>query len=119
MKILRVKKSGSHRVRWQESRAMRARIDGFGVGPKVGTSKEGDLKVRHLLQVTPGLVRPGYLETVPGATHRFEITRVFRIDFDLLTDAAHIDIDGTGCHETGIAPHGVQQVIAAVHAARV
>src|SRR3954464_10552727 len=56
------------------------------------------------------LLRFGYLEAVARAAHRSEITRVLRVDFDLLTDAANVDIDGTGSNESGIAPDGIEQV---------
>jgi hypothetical protein len=57
--------------------------------------------------------RLGKLEAVAGAAHRFQVARILRIDLDLLTDAAHINVDRTRSDEAGIAPDGVEQVVAA------
>ena len=56
-------------------------------------------------------------EAIAGAAHGFQVARILRIDLDLLTDAAHIDIDGAGSDKARIAPDGVEQVVAAEDAA--
>ena len=59
----------------------------------------------------------GQFEAIAGAAHGLEIARILRVDLDFLTDAAHIDIDRAGRDKAGVAPDGVEQVIAAEDAA--
>src|SRR5215472_1022275 len=55
----------------------------------------------------------GRLEPVPGAAHGFQIPRVLRIRLDFLPDPAHVYIHGTRSHISGVAPHGVEKMVAA------
>src|SRR5208337_3358522 len=59
------------------------------------------------------LVALGKFEAVAGAAPRHEIVRILRINLDFLADASHIDVARARSDETGIAPNGVEQVIAA------
>ena len=60
----------------------------------------------------------GHLEAVARPAHCLQITRVLRIALDLLTDTPHIDIDRARRHEACIAPHRIQQMVAAEDAPR-
>src|SRR4051794_4027102 len=53
------------------------------------------------------------LETVSRAAHRLQIPRILRIGLDLLANAPHIYVHRSRSHKTGIAPHRVQQMVAA------
>src|ERR1700761_466883 len=55
----------------------------------------------------------GHLEAVARAAYRLQIARVLRVALDLLTDAPYVDIDRAWGHESCIAPHRVEQMIAA------
>ena len=56
------------------------------------------------------------LETVAGAANGFQIARVLRVRLDFFADAANIDVDRARGHVGGIAPDGIEQVIAAENA---
>ncbi len=62
--------------------------------------------------------QPGHLKTITRATYGLEVAGTLRIGFDFLTDAAHIHIHRPRGHEAGIAPDGIQQVIATEDPAR-
>src|SRR5262249_37983312 len=55
----------------------------------------------------------GHLKAIPRAAHCFEIARVFRVTLNLFADATYVHIDRTRCDEAGIAPDGIEQMIAA------
>src|SRR5271169_5715870 len=61
----------------------------------------------------------GGLEAVAGAADRFQIARVLGVRLDLFADAADVDVDGAGSDVGGIAPDGVEQMIAAENASLV
>ena len=54
----------------------------------------------------------GGLEAVAGAANRFQIARVLRVGLDLLADAANVDVDGTRRDVSGVAPDGVEKMVA-------
>src|SRR6201987_2573347 len=60
----------------------------------------------------------GNLEAIARSAYGLEIARIFGIDFDFLTDAAHINVHRTRRNKACIAPHGVEKVIAAEAPAR-
>ena len=60
---------------------------------------------------------PGDLETIARATDGLEISGALGISLDFLTYAPHIDVHGAWGHKAGIAPDGIEQVIAAEDAA--
>ena len=64
-----------------------------------------------------GLCRLWNLETVAGPAHGLKIARDFGVGLDLLADAADVDIDGARRDEAGVAPDGVEEVVAAEDAA--
>jgi hypothetical protein len=55
----------------------------------------------------------GDLEPVSSASHGLKITRIFGINFDLLTDSADVNVNGTRSDEPGIAPNGIEKMVAA------
>ena len=59
----------------------------------------------------------GNLEAVAGAAHGFEVARRLGVGFDLLADAADVDVDRARGDEAGVAPDGVEEVVAAEDAA--
>lgn len=61
----------------------------------------------------------GRLEAIAGATHGLKVTRILGIGFDFFPNAANVDIDGSRGHVGGIAPDGIEKVIAAEDAALV
>src|SRR5579863_5771884 len=58
------------------------------------------------------------LEAVAGAAHRLQVPRILRIDLDFLTDAAHINVHRARRHKARIAPHRIQQMVAAEYSSR-
>ena len=73
----------------------------------------GEDFMRHLRLLASRLLALGKLETIAGSAHGFQVARIFRIDLDLLTDAAHIHVHRARGDKAGVAPNGVQQVVAA------
>src|ERR1700722_16155216 len=61
----------------------------------------------------------GHLEAVACSAHCLEVAGVLGVGLDLLPDAPHVDIDGTGRDEAGIAPDRIEQMVAAEDAAGV
>src|SRR5271157_2220765 len=55
----------------------------------------------------------GNFETVAGAADRLEVAGILRVGFDFLPDATDINIHGAGSHVGGVAPDGVEQMVAA------
>src|ERR1017187_4890452 len=59
----------------------------------------------------------GHLETIPGAAHCLQVTRIFRIALGFLTNKPHIDMHRKRRNKSRIAPNRIQQVIAAEYPA--
>src|SRR5580704_846558 len=59
------------------------------------------------------------LEAVAGAAHGLEIAGIFRVGLDLLADAADVNVDRARGDVGGVAPDGVEKVIAGKHASLV
>jgi len=75
--------------------------------------------IRHFRAHGQPLFALGELEAIAGAAHGLQIARILRIDLDLLTNAANIDVYRAGRDKARVAPDGVEQAIAAEDAARV
>src|SRR5208282_1122721 len=73
--------------------------------------------VSHFFFLTLGSL--GSFEAVARAADRFEVTRVFRVRFDFLTDAADVNVDRAWGHIGGVAPDRIEKVIAGKDAANV
>jgi hypothetical protein len=63
--------------------------------------------------------KPRRFEAISGAAHGFQIARIFRVGLDFFADAADVNIDRTRRHVSGVAPDGVEQVVAAEDASLV
>src|ERR1700680_2170283 len=61
----------------------------------------------------------GGLEAVAGAAYGFQVARVFGVRFDFFANAADVDVDGTRSDVRGVAPHGVEKMVAAEDASLV
>ena len=61
----------------------------------------------------------GTFKTIARAAHGLQVTRRFSVVLDLFANAPDIHIDGTWCHKARIAPHGIQQLVAAEDSSRV
>ena len=61
----------------------------------------------------------GRLEAVAGAAHGFQVARILRVGLDFFADAADVDIDRARGHIGGVAPDGVEQMVAAEDASLV
>src|ERR1700751_2083638 len=59
------------------------------------------------------LVHFGNLKPIARSAYGLEIARIFGIDFDFLTDAAHVNVHRARRNKARIAPHGVEKVVAA------
>jgi len=59
------------------------------------------------------------LEVVTGPTHGLEVARTLRVRLDLFANATGVDIHRTRCHVSGIAPDGLEQLVASKDAADV
>lgn len=61
--------------------------------------------------------RLGHFETVPSTADGLQIARVFGVVLDLFANTADVDIDRTGRDKAGVAPDGIEQMVAAEDAA--
>src|ERR1700761_155388 len=51
------------------------------------------------------------LEAIPGTTHGLQVAWRLGVCFNLLANAANIDVDRTWCDEAGITPYRIQKMI--------
>src|SRR5580704_10868993 len=75
--------------------------------PRV-TSCPSRLGCRHL----------GNLEAIPSTAHGFKIARRLGVSLDLFANPANVNVDRARGDKASVAPHGVQQMVAAEDPAR-
>src|SRR4051812_50205871 len=56
-------------------------------------------------------------KAVGGAAHSLEVAGIFRVGLDFLADAANVDIHRTWRDVGGVAPDGIEQLVAGEDAA--
>src|ERR1700686_1576776 len=58
------------------------------------------------------------LESVAGAAHGLQITRVLGVGLDFFADATNVDVDRARSDVGGVAPDGIEQMVATENAPR-